>query len=149
MIRGVTHAFHGFAFEILIQKRDFRMISLSFVAGVQKKVYVDLYYKEGPVEGSAAWKRLGDFEGNVAQGILVPIQLTQGIAMGGGVHSLCLYSPSANNAVSVCPRKEAVRQCQAFQLGTSYNIEDGKGNLSRKGKADESDFCGELMVSFT
>jgi hypothetical protein len=149
-VRPVTNAFHGFAFELTILKRDFRLMAVSFIAGSQRKLAVEVLYKEGPLEGTgAAWKKLGDFDGQVDKGAVIPINLTQALSLPNGTHSLCLYSPVANNAISVCPRKDAVRQSHAFQFGRTYQIEDGKGNLSRKGAPDEYDFSGDFTASYS
>eukprot|EP00759_Apiculatamorpha_spiralis_P046106 PhF_6_TR42699/c0_g1_i5/m.64473 len=146
--RPVTHAFHGIGFEVIINKPNFRVLSMSFIAGTAKKLTVEVYYKEGPADNSTNWRKIGDFEGNVEKGVLVPLSISQSLALSSGVHSFVVYTSSSSSGIAVCPRRDGIRQTHAFQLGRSYHIEDSKGQIGRKNSWDEYDFSGDLVVSF-
>jgi hypothetical protein len=145
--RPVSHAFNGVFFEINVIKKDFKLHSISFVAGESRKIVGEAYYKEGGIDSPGQPVKICVVETMATKGSLVTIQFSA-IPLALGTHTIGVYSVSSPGAVAVCPRAESSRQFNGFTLEKSYHTTNSKGYITSRTGENDYDFCGEVAVSF-
>lgn len=147
MTRGVTDCFNGLFFELNVMKKEFKLHSISFVAGERRKIVGEAYVKEGPLDSAGQARKIGVVEEQVEKGQLVAISFSA-IPLPMGTHTIGVYSVSCPTAIAVCPRKESKRQFAGFTMERSFHTANQKGFFNQRAGEDEYDFSGELAVSF-
>lgn len=144
--RPVTDGFNGIFFEINVSKKDFKLHSISFVAGERRKIVGEAYWREGSIDGQGNMRKIGVVEQQVEKGQMVTVTFSA-IPLNPGMHTIGVYSVSCPTAVAVCPRREAQRQFPGFTVERTYHTTNQKGHFNQRAAEDEFDFCGELAVS--
>lgn len=144
--RAVTDGFNGVFFEVNVTKKDFKLHSVSFVAGERRKIVGEAYWREGALDSPGNMRKMGVVEQQVEKGQMVTINFSA-IPLAPGIHTIGVYSVSCPTAVSVCPRREAQRQFSGFTIERTYHTTNQKGHFNQRAGEDEFDFCGELAIS--
>jgi len=144
--RPVTDGFNGVFFEINVTKKDFKLHSISFVAGERRKMVGEAYWREGSLDSAGNMRKMGAVEQQVEKGQMVTINFSA-IPLSVGVHTIGVYSVSCPTAVAACPVRESQRVHNGFTIVRSYHTTNQKGHFNQRTGEDEFDFCGELAVS--
>ena len=145
--KAPTDFFNGIFFEISVS-RNVKLHSISFLAGERRKIVGEAYVKDGALDATAQFRKVGVVEQMVEQkGQLVCIPLQQPMTLPAGIHTVGVYSVSCPTAIGVVQRTSDGRTQGAVTLQRTFHTTNQKGYFSARAGEDQFDFCGELSIS--
>lgn len=145
--RPVTDCFNGVFIEINVTRPNFKLHSISFVAGERRKIVGEAFLKEGGIDSAGQLRRIGTVEQQVDKGQLVCINFSA-VPLPTGTYVVGVYSVSCPTAIAVCPIRESQREQPGFVITRSYHTANQKGAFNQRAGDNEFDFSGELSVSY-
>jgi hypothetical protein len=142
-----TDFFNGIFFEISVA-RNVKLHSISFLAGERRKIVGEAYVKDGALDATAQFRKVGVVEQMVEQkGQLVVIPLQQPMTLPAGIHTVGVYSVSCPTAIGVVQMSGESRTQGPVTLQRTFHTTNQKGYFSARAGEDQFDFCGELSLS--
>jgi len=141
--RAPSVAFNGIFFEVTVLRRDFKIHGISFIAAERRTIRAEVHFREGGLDSPNPFRKIGDAEAQAERGQPIPFHMTS-LALPGGTYTIGVFS--ADGGISVCPKKESVRQMSGLTFGRSYHVTGNQ--ITKRAAEDAYDFSGELLVSF-